>query len=87
MLNIADEPIEIIRTIDALECCNSIRGIESRSADLRDSLSTIVNRKNSTTQDKKQKVLQVLTTVIDELRGYVIAKMGYPLEFRDRKSL
>src|SRR2546427_12895702 len=33
-----DEPVEIIRTIDALECCNSINGIERRSADLKKKL-------------------------------------------------
>ncbi|MGC2428482.1 MAG: hypothetical protein WA421_15715 [Nitrososphaeraceae archaeon] len=35
LLKIADEPIEIIRTIDALECCRSIKGIKRRSTDLR----------------------------------------------------
>lgn len=87
LLNIADEPIEIIRTIDALECCNSIHGIESRSTDLRDKLSTIICKENSKSQEKKENILQALTATTDELRiGYQIVKMGYPLEFRGRKG-
>ncbi|HET7285705.1 MAG TPA: hypothetical protein VFI70_13560 [Nitrososphaeraceae archaeon] len=87
LLKIADEPIEIIRAIDALECCRSINGIERRSADLKDKLSTIITQKDSTTEEKKQKVLQALTTTTDELRiAYKIVKMGYPLEFRNREG-
>ena len=75
LLNVADEPIEIIRTIGALECCNSIHGIRSRSADLKNKLSTIISKKNSITQDKKQEILQALTTTTNELRiGYKIVK-------------
>jgi len=87
MLKIADEPIEIIRTIDALKCCDFINGIERRSADLKKKLSTIITQKNSTTEEKKEKVLQALTSTTDELRiAYKIVKMGYPLEFRDMKG-
>jgi hypothetical protein len=82
-----DEPVEIIRTIDALECCNSINGIERRSADLKKKLLTIITQKNSKIEEKKERVLQALTTTTDELRiAYKIVKMGYPLEFRDRKG-
>jgi hypothetical protein len=87
LLKIADEPIEIIRTIDALECCRCINGIERRSTDLKKKLSTIITQKNSTEEEKKQKALQALTTTTDELRiAYNIVKMSYPLEFGDRKG-
>jgi hypothetical protein len=87
LLKIADEPIEIIRTIDALECCDSIYGIERIGADLKKNLSSIITQKNTTTEEKKQKVLLALTTTTDELRiAYTIVKMGYPLEFRDREG-
>jgi hypothetical protein len=87
LLKIADEPIEVIRTIDALDCCQTINGCERRSADLKKKLSTIITHRNSTTEEKKHKVLQALTTTADELRiAYKIVKMGYPLEFRDRKG-
>ena len=35
MLKIADEPVRIIRTIDALECCDSINGIERTASPRR----------------------------------------------------
>lgn len=87
LLNVADEPIEIARTIDALEGCHFIKGVERRGADLKKKLSSIVNQKNSTTSLKKESVLLALTSTTDELRiAYMIAKMGYPLEFRDQNG-
>src|SRR5215216_1998700 len=35
MLRIADEPIEVVRTVDALECCRSIYDFDTRSGDLK----------------------------------------------------
>lgn len=87
LLKIADEPIEIIRIIDALECCHCINGIETRCNDLKKKLFTMITQKDSTTEEKKQKVLEALTTTTDEFRiAYKIVKMGYPLEFRERKG-
>ncbi|MPZ07818.1 MAG: hypothetical protein GEU26_15630 [Nitrososphaeraceae archaeon] len=87
LLSIADEPIEIARTIDALESCRFIKGVEGRSADLKKKLSSIVKQKNSTTNKKKEGVLLALTSTTEELRiAYMIAKMGYHLEFRNRKG-
>jgi hypothetical protein len=72
------------RTIDALECCQFNKGVERRSADLKKKLSSIVKQKNSTASQKKESVLLALTSTSDELRiAYMIAKMSYPLEFRD----
>jgi hypothetical protein len=87
MLNIADEPIEIIKTIDALECCRSINGIEARRVGLKDKLSGIISQKDSTEEERRQKVLQALTTTTDEFRiAFKVVKMGYPLEFRGKKG-
>lgn len=87
LLNTADEPVEIIKIVDALEYCNSIDGIKSRRDDLKNKLLTIISNENYIIQVKKQNVLQVLTATTDELRiGYKIAKMGYPLKFRGRKG-
>jgi hypothetical protein len=87
LLNTADEPIEIARTIDALESCRFIKGVEGRSADLKKKLSGIIKQNNWTTNEKKEDVLLALTSTTDELRiAYKITKMGYPLEFRDRKG-
>jgi hypothetical protein len=87
LLKVADEPIEIIKAIDALECCQFINGIKRRSSDLNDRLSAIINQKNTTAHAKKQRILEALTAITDELRiAYKIVKLGYPLEFRDRKG-
>ncbi|MPZ06040.1 MAG: hypothetical protein GEU26_06415 [Nitrososphaeraceae archaeon] len=87
LLNTADEPIEIARTIDALESCRFIKGFEGRYIDLKKKLSSIVKQNNSTTKKKKECVLLALSTATDELRiAYMISKMGYPLEFRNRKG-
>lgn len=87
LLNTANEPIEIARTIDALECCRLIKGVEGRSADIKQKLCGIIEQRNSTTNEKKERVLLALTSTSDELRiAYTITKMGYPLEFRKMKG-
>jgi hypothetical protein len=50
LLNTADESIEIARTIDALESCRFIKGVEGRSADLKKKLSGIIKQNNWTTE-------------------------------------
>ena len=82
-----DEPLEIVRIVDALECCRSINGFDTRSNSLKKKLSAIITQKHSSPEARKQKVLEALTTTTDEMRiAYNILRMGYPLEFRDKKG-
>jgi hypothetical protein len=83
----ADEPIEVVRTIDALESCRPIPGFDRRSGELKKRLSTIIAQKNSRAEERKREILHALTTTTDELRvANKIVDMGYPLEFRDKKG-
>jgi hypothetical protein len=82
-----DEPLEIVRIVDALECCRSINGFDTRSNSIKKRLSAIISQKHSSAKERKQKVLEALTTTTDEMRiAYNILKMGYHLEFRDEKG-